>query len=150
MPTHFEIDPISSVEIGATTKAQLNYTNPPQTVVWTSLNPSIATIDANGVITGQAEGEATIQAVVNGTYVVRQTVTVKTHIHVYTRESIVQKATCVSAGIEKVKCSCGDTKEQPYYLTQSELQTNKDAHTNIDTATGTCSACGVHNDSWKD
>lgn len=149
VPDHFEIEPISPVEINNTTQAKLKYTVPPQTVVWTSLNPDIATIDSSGVITGKAAGTATIQAVVNGEHVVRQTATVSAHVHSYTKDSVIRAATCISAGKERVKCSCGDTKEQEYFLTQDELQNDAGVHPSIDTTTGTCNACGMHNDNWK-
>lgn len=150
VPKYFEIEPVGPVEVNGTVQAKLKYTVEPETIVWTSLNPDIATIDPDGIITGKSAGNATIQAVVNGQYVARQTITVSAHVHSYTRDSIVQAATCTSAGKEKVKCSCGDTKTQDYYLTQEELHSNADVHKAVDTSTGTCSACGIHNEGWKE
>lgn len=149
VPKYFEIEPVGPVEINGTVQAKLKYTVEPETIVWTSLNLDIATIDPDGIITGKSAGNATIQAVVNGQYVARQIITVSAHVHSYTRDSIVLAATCTSAGKEKVKCSCGDTQTQDYYLTQEELQSNADVHKAVDTSTGTCSACGIHNEDWK-
>ncbi len=58
------------IEKGATTTLTVTY-NPVDTtdakdVTWTSLNPSVATVDENGIVTAVATGTAVIQAEVGG------------------------------------------------------------------------------------
>ncbi len=63
----FEIDP-SSIDVlkGATKQLQAKFNDAEVPVIWTSSVESIATVDASGIVTGVADGTATITATYNG------------------------------------------------------------------------------------
>ncbi|MCL2861433.1 MAG: Ig-like domain-containing protein [Firmicutes bacterium] len=72
-PTGVAITGVSAVNVGETTAALTATVSPqgayPNTIVWYSEHPLIATVDATGRVTGISEGQATIRATVAGTAV---------------------------------------------------------------------------------
>ena len=82
-----------------------------KTVTWTSSNPSVATVNADGVITGIKYGTATITAKV-GTYTAECRISVTEAEHNYVGR-VVKEATCTEYGQIRYTCSnCGT-----YYTT---------------------------------
>ena len=82
-----------------------NATN--QNVTWASSNQAVATIDADGLVTGVAPGTTTITATtVDGGYTARTTITVE--------EAVPVTGVTVTAGDVAHK---GETENNPYYLT---------------------------------
>ncbi len=81
--TGITISGADTVKVGETTTLtyQLTPSNATGTVVWTSSDTTKATVNANGVVTGVAEGEVTITAAV-GTVTQTKTITV-THAHAW-------------------------------------------------------------------
>ena len=106
-----------------TLKPNMNPVNASTTVVWTSSDPTVATVDANGVVTAVANGTATITATAavkvydyvnrkylddKATYIGTYEVTVAcAHNYEVTGEV---DATCTVAGSKTYTCTlCGDT-----------------------------------------
>ena len=56
-----------SVAVGETTQLNATVQGANQTITWTSSDEGIATVDANGVVTGIKKGMATVEAEANGT-----------------------------------------------------------------------------------
>ncbi|MEG2633550.1 MAG: PASTA domain-containing protein [Oscillospiraceae bacterium] len=66
VPATISVAPTAvSVAAGATTQLTATVT-PSSAVAWSSSDPAIATVDANGLVTGVAAGSATITAAANG------------------------------------------------------------------------------------
>ena len=65
--TGIEMPETATVTVGDTTTltATVTPSNTTDQVAWTSSDPSVATVDANGVVTGVAKGTATITATAN-------------------------------------------------------------------------------------
>ena len=99
-----------TVEVGES--KQLTATVMPEnasekTVVWSSSDSKIATVDANGTVKGIKNGTATITATaVDGGF--SDTCTVTVHTHDYKTDKT-KDPTCTEDGEKKFSCSCGSS-----------------------------------------
>ena len=98
------------VKEGNTTKLTVVYnpsnTTVDKTVTWSSSNPAVASVDADGVVTGLKYGTVTITARV-GSYIAECRVAVQEAQHAYTAR-VTKEATCTEYGVIRYTCSnCG-------------------------------------------
>lgn len=61
-PAPFVVAPTATAQLVATVLDQFGAPMPGESVTWTSADPSIATVDTNGLVTGVADGSTTITA----------------------------------------------------------------------------------------
>ena len=117
------------------------------TKTYTSSNPSVATVDASGLVTGRTAGTAviTVTAEETGNYFSATATVPVTVTHAYGSGTVTTEATCTQDGVRTYTCSgCGKTyteairaKGHSYAESVTGATCTERGYT-----THTCSACG--------
>ncbi len=133
----------ATVAIGETVTLTATVTpaNTTDVVTWASSDVTVATVDANGVVTGVKDGKATITATV-GAFSESCEVTIG-HVHEYTTTEV--KATCTTDGYKLEICTCGDVKKTATGVATNHNYTGKSIAATCTTqgyTTYTCENCG--------
>ena len=81
-------------------------------IVWSSSNPSVATV-SNGTVKAVSAGTAVITASVGDLKATCSiSVSDSPHVHTWDSGTVTKKPTCTEPGIKTYKCSCGETRTE--------------------------------------
>ncbi len=86
---------------------------------WVSSNPSVVTVNSNGVVTAIAHGTATISATFGGVTGTSSTITVSSSIPVITQEPVASLTLLVGGTLQASVTSIGDAPFTYYWFTNS-------------------------------